>query len=155
MTFLHVMTFWVAVSSTVGLRAERRHHLQTVCLQDAVLVDQTGENRLGLSLVGKGIPEKTPGDVTACRREYLRTAPSSEELLDLDRLATRFEARTSSEFYPLCELISCILKLIAELLGEASTKKIDDVVVKMSRLRDYFRAAQHVILDLWFQKHFG
>ncbi|GBM38502.1 hypothetical protein AVEN_24594-1 [Araneus ventricosus] len=23
-------------------------------------------------LLGKGIPEKTPGDVTACRREYLR-----------------------------------------------------------------------------------
>ncbi|GBN16181.1 hypothetical protein AVEN_199208-1 [Araneus ventricosus] len=33
---------WVAVSSTVGLRVERRHHLQSVCLQDVVLVDQTG-----------------------------------------------------------------------------------------------------------------
>ncbi|GBM37607.1 hypothetical protein AVEN_44537-1 [Araneus ventricosus] len=42
---------WVAVSSTLGLRVERRHHLQSVCLQDVVLVDQTDENRLGLSLV--------------------------------------------------------------------------------------------------------
>ncbi|GBM92297.1 hypothetical protein AVEN_259146-1 [Araneus ventricosus] len=31
---------------------------------------------------GKGIHEKTPCDVTACRREYLRTAPRSEERLD-------------------------------------------------------------------------
>ncbi|GBO16752.1 hypothetical protein AVEN_16040-1, partial [Araneus ventricosus] len=30
----------------------------------------------------KGIHEKTPCDVTACRREYLRTAPRSEEGLD-------------------------------------------------------------------------
>ncbi|GBO09548.1 hypothetical protein AVEN_192723-1 [Araneus ventricosus] len=44
---------WVAVSSTVGLCVERRHHLQSVCLQDVVLVDQTDENRLGLSLVGQ------------------------------------------------------------------------------------------------------
>ncbi|GBM37767.1 hypothetical protein AVEN_25881-1 [Araneus ventricosus] len=41
---------WVAVSSTVGLRVERRHHLQSVCLQDFVLVDQVDEIRLGLSL---------------------------------------------------------------------------------------------------------
>ncbi|GBO04105.1 hypothetical protein AVEN_149623-1 [Araneus ventricosus] len=34
---------WVAVSSTVGLRVERRHHLQSVCLEDVVLVDQTDE----------------------------------------------------------------------------------------------------------------
>ncbi|GBL90061.1 hypothetical protein AVEN_135431-1 [Araneus ventricosus] len=34
---------WVAVSSTVGHRVERRHHLQSVCLQDVVLVDQTDE----------------------------------------------------------------------------------------------------------------
>ncbi|GBM72308.1 hypothetical protein AVEN_81902-1 [Araneus ventricosus] len=33
-------------------------------------------------LLGKGIHEKTPCDVTACRREYLRTAPGSEECLD-------------------------------------------------------------------------
>ncbi|GBM32517.1 hypothetical protein AVEN_176306-1 [Araneus ventricosus] len=33
-------------------------------------------------LLGKGIHEKTPCDVTACRREYLRTAPRSEERLD-------------------------------------------------------------------------
>ncbi|GBO10849.1 hypothetical protein AVEN_146744-1 [Araneus ventricosus] len=33
----------VAVSSIVGLRVERRHHLQSVCLQDVVLVDQTDE----------------------------------------------------------------------------------------------------------------
>ncbi|GBN88776.1 hypothetical protein AVEN_38849-1, partial [Araneus ventricosus] len=45
-------TLWVAVSSTVGLCFER-HHLQSVCLQDVVLVDQTDENRLGLSLVCK------------------------------------------------------------------------------------------------------
>ncbi|GBN96881.1 hypothetical protein AVEN_2067-1 [Araneus ventricosus] len=44
---------WVAVSSTVGLRIERRHHLQSVCLQDVVLVDQTDENRWRLSLVGQ------------------------------------------------------------------------------------------------------
>ncbi|GBM06839.1 hypothetical protein AVEN_173594-1 [Araneus ventricosus] len=44
---------WVAVSSTVGLHVERRHHLQSVCLQDGVLVDQTDENRLELSLVGQ------------------------------------------------------------------------------------------------------
>ncbi|GBN84789.1 hypothetical protein AVEN_182399-1 [Araneus ventricosus] len=44
---------WVAVSSTVGLRVERRHHLQSVCLQDVASVDQTDENRLGLSLVGQ------------------------------------------------------------------------------------------------------
>ncbi|GBO44692.1 hypothetical protein AVEN_109895-1, partial [Araneus ventricosus] len=34
---------WVAASSTVGLRVGRRHHLQSVCLQDVVLVDQTDE----------------------------------------------------------------------------------------------------------------
>ncbi|GBO00424.1 hypothetical protein AVEN_77217-1 [Araneus ventricosus] len=43
--------FWVAVSSTVGLRVERRHHLQSVCLQDVVSLDQADENRLGLSLL--------------------------------------------------------------------------------------------------------
>ncbi|GBM18579.1 hypothetical protein AVEN_52731-1, partial [Araneus ventricosus] len=42
-----------AVSSTVGLRVERRHHLQSVCLQDVVIEDQTDESRLGLSLVGQ------------------------------------------------------------------------------------------------------
>ncbi|GBM02633.1 hypothetical protein AVEN_258938-1 [Araneus ventricosus] len=36
--------------SSVGLRVERRHQLQSVCFQDVVLVDQTNENRLGLSL---------------------------------------------------------------------------------------------------------
>ncbi|GBM75560.1 hypothetical protein AVEN_88373-1 [Araneus ventricosus] len=41
---------WVPVSSTVGLRAERRHHLQSACLLHVVLVDQTDENRLVLSL---------------------------------------------------------------------------------------------------------
>ncbi|GBN91053.1 hypothetical protein AVEN_176018-1 [Araneus ventricosus] len=56
-------------------------------------------------LLRKGIHEKTPCDVTACRREYLRTAPGSEERLD--RLVDRLGARTSLEFYPLCELISC------------------------------------------------
>ncbi|GBL77081.1 hypothetical protein AVEN_12726-1 [Araneus ventricosus] len=30
-------------SGNVGLRVERRHHLQSVCLQDVVLVDQTDE----------------------------------------------------------------------------------------------------------------
>ncbi|GBL98386.1 hypothetical protein AVEN_187725-1 [Araneus ventricosus] len=40
----------VAVLSTVGLHVERRRHLQSVCLQDVVLVDQTDENRLELSL---------------------------------------------------------------------------------------------------------
>ncbi|GBL62516.1 hypothetical protein AVEN_142747-1, partial [Araneus ventricosus] len=40
---------WVAVSSTVGLSVERRHHLQSVWTK----VDQTDENRLGLSLVGQ------------------------------------------------------------------------------------------------------
>ncbi|GBM37127.1 hypothetical protein AVEN_103226-1 [Araneus ventricosus] len=33
----------------VGLRVERRHHLQSVCLQDVDLVDQTDENSLRLS----------------------------------------------------------------------------------------------------------
>ncbi|GBN28282.1 hypothetical protein AVEN_240911-1 [Araneus ventricosus] len=32
-------------------------------------------------LLGKGIHGKTPCDVTACRREYLRTAPRPEERL--------------------------------------------------------------------------
>ncbi|GBM46512.1 hypothetical protein AVEN_109509-1 [Araneus ventricosus] len=49
-------------------------------------------------LLGKGIHEKTPCDVTACRREYLRTASGSEEVVD------RLGARASLEFYPLCEL---------------------------------------------------
>ncbi|GBM23549.1 hypothetical protein AVEN_237928-1 [Araneus ventricosus] len=57
---------------------------------------------LSIFLLGKGIHEKTPCDVTACRREYLRTAPGSEEVVD------RLGARTSLEFYPLCEL-SCYL----------------------------------------------
>ncbi|GBN13715.1 hypothetical protein AVEN_126558-1 [Araneus ventricosus] len=48
----------------------------------------------------KGIHEKTPYDVTACRREYLRTAPGSEVVVD------RLGAGTSLEFYPLCELVS-------------------------------------------------
>ncbi|GBN78872.1 hypothetical protein AVEN_208222-1 [Araneus ventricosus] len=34
---------WVAVSSTVGLRVERRYHLQSVCHQAVVLEDQTDE----------------------------------------------------------------------------------------------------------------
>ncbi|GBN11126.1 hypothetical protein AVEN_169878-1 [Araneus ventricosus] len=34
---------WGAVSSTAGLHVEGRHHLQSVCLQDVVLVDQTDE----------------------------------------------------------------------------------------------------------------
>ncbi|GBN27364.1 hypothetical protein AVEN_228809-1, partial [Araneus ventricosus] len=51
-------------------------------------------------LTGKGIHEKTPCDITACWREYLRTAPGSEVVVD------RLGARTSLEFYPLCEL-SC------------------------------------------------
>ncbi|GBL77154.1 hypothetical protein AVEN_12784-1 [Araneus ventricosus] len=37
----------------VGLRVERRHHLQSVCLQDVILLDQTDKNRLGLSLAGQ------------------------------------------------------------------------------------------------------
>ncbi|GBN58717.1 hypothetical protein AVEN_83864-1 [Araneus ventricosus] len=37
--------------SIIGLRVQRHHHLQRVCLQDVVLVAQTDENRLGLSLV--------------------------------------------------------------------------------------------------------
>ncbi|GBN43067.1 hypothetical protein AVEN_112087-1 [Araneus ventricosus] len=32
-------------------------------------------------LLGNGIHEKTPCDITACRREYLRTALRSEERL--------------------------------------------------------------------------
>ncbi|GBN98133.1 hypothetical protein AVEN_194340-1 [Araneus ventricosus] len=32
-----------AFSSTAGLLVERRHHLQSVCLQDVALVDQTDE----------------------------------------------------------------------------------------------------------------
>ncbi|GBN08134.1 hypothetical protein AVEN_170213-1 [Araneus ventricosus] len=39
-----------AVSSTVGLRVDRRHHLQSVCLQDVVLVVQTDE-KSGLSVL--------------------------------------------------------------------------------------------------------
>ncbi|GBN15214.1 hypothetical protein AVEN_200736-1, partial [Araneus ventricosus] len=62
------------------------------------------ENATLFSLLGKGIHEKTPCDFTASRREYLRTEPRSEERLD--RLVDRLEARTSLEFYPLCELIS-------------------------------------------------
>ncbi|GBO38972.1 hypothetical protein AVEN_112732-1 [Araneus ventricosus] len=50
---------WVAVSSTVGLRVERRRHLQSVCRQAVVLVDQTDENRLGLSLVGQCYSKQT------------------------------------------------------------------------------------------------
>ncbi|GBO15637.1 hypothetical protein AVEN_175110-1 [Araneus ventricosus] len=49
-------------------------------------------------LLGKGIHEKTPCDVTACRREYLRTALTSEERL------YRLGARMPLEFYPQCEL---------------------------------------------------
>ncbi|GBN34009.1 hypothetical protein AVEN_214988-1 [Araneus ventricosus] len=45
---------------------------------------------------GKGIPEKTPGDITACRREYLRTALRSEERL--------YRLGSPLEFYPQCEL---------------------------------------------------
>ncbi|GBN45326.1 hypothetical protein AVEN_156987-1 [Araneus ventricosus] len=35
----------------IRLRVDRRHHLQSICLQDVVLADQTDENLLGLSLV--------------------------------------------------------------------------------------------------------
>ncbi|GBN09949.1 hypothetical protein AVEN_28428-1 [Araneus ventricosus] len=38
---------WVAVSPTVGLRVECLHHLQIVCLQYVVSLDQTDKNRLG------------------------------------------------------------------------------------------------------------
>ncbi|GBN51123.1 hypothetical protein AVEN_215144-1 [Araneus ventricosus] len=59
-------------------------------------------------LQGKGIREKTPCDVTACRREYLRTATRSEwccssgSLIDWDHLG----ARMPLEFHPQCELVS-------------------------------------------------
>ncbi|GBM61634.1 hypothetical protein AVEN_122250-1 [Araneus ventricosus] len=33
-----------------GFRVELRYHLQSTCLQDVVLMDQTDENRLGISL---------------------------------------------------------------------------------------------------------
>ncbi|GBN90871.1 hypothetical protein AVEN_270661-1 [Araneus ventricosus] len=46
---LHTI-LWVAVSSTVGFRVQRRHDLQSVCLQNVVLVDQTDGDSLGLSL---------------------------------------------------------------------------------------------------------
>ncbi|GBN01839.1 hypothetical protein AVEN_232643-1, partial [Araneus ventricosus] len=49
---LHAI-LWVAVSSTVGIRVERRHHLKSVCLQDVVLEDQKDESRLELNLVGQ------------------------------------------------------------------------------------------------------
>ncbi|GBN18139.1 hypothetical protein AVEN_138607-1, partial [Araneus ventricosus] len=49
---------WVAASSAVGTRVERRHHLQSVCFQDVVLVDQTDENRLGLSLVAVALTNR-------------------------------------------------------------------------------------------------
>ncbi|GBL83544.1 hypothetical protein AVEN_196384-1 [Araneus ventricosus] len=39
--------------SLTGLRVECRHHLQSVCLQDVVLVDQTDEDSFGRSLVGQ------------------------------------------------------------------------------------------------------
>ncbi|GBL86200.1 hypothetical protein AVEN_131943-1 [Araneus ventricosus] len=47
-------------------------------------------------LLGKGIREKTPCDVTACRREYLRTAPSSEEGLLSTGIALEYEGLWSS-----------------------------------------------------------
>ncbi|GBM02096.1 hypothetical protein AVEN_190538-1 [Araneus ventricosus] len=37
----------------VGLCVERRRHLQSVCQQDVISVDQTDGNRLGLCLVGQ------------------------------------------------------------------------------------------------------
>ncbi|GBL79879.1 hypothetical protein AVEN_28937-1 [Araneus ventricosus] len=56
-------------------------------------------------LLGKGIHEKTPCDVTACRREYLITAPRSVWFfIDWDRLG----ARMPLEFYPQCELHSLL-----------------------------------------------
>ncbi|GBN46030.1 hypothetical protein AVEN_37817-1 [Araneus ventricosus] len=51
-------------------------------------------------LLGKGIHEKSPCDVTACRREYLRTAPGSEVVVD------RLGARTSLEFYRCASCVS-------------------------------------------------
>ncbi|GBO19515.1 hypothetical protein AVEN_255991-1 [Araneus ventricosus] len=42
--------FSVAVSYTLGLRVERRHHLRSVSLQDVDTVDKTDENRLVLGL---------------------------------------------------------------------------------------------------------
>ncbi|GBM36491.1 hypothetical protein AVEN_220349-1, partial [Araneus ventricosus] len=55
---------WVAVSSTVGLRLERRHYLQSVCLQDVVLVDQTDE-KSGWSALQHPpyIPDLAPSDI--------------------------------------------------------------------------------------------
>ncbi|GBN26206.1 hypothetical protein AVEN_62933-1, partial [Araneus ventricosus] len=44
----------------------------------------------------KGIREKTPCDVTTCRREYLRTAPSSEEHLLSTGIALEYEGLWSS-----------------------------------------------------------
>ncbi|GBO27574.1 hypothetical protein AVEN_100141-1 [Araneus ventricosus] len=43
---------WLSIADAkTRTSVERRHHLQSVCLQDVVLVDQTDDNRLGLSLV--------------------------------------------------------------------------------------------------------
>ncbi|GBO37960.1 hypothetical protein AVEN_171276-1 [Araneus ventricosus] len=70
-------------------------------------------------LLGKGIHEKTPCDVTACRREYLRTALRSEERLDRrDRLG----ARMSLEFYPQCELRILEILLPYRCLPQANPK---------------------------------
>ncbi|GBN09756.1 hypothetical protein AVEN_58656-1 [Araneus ventricosus] len=54
-----VLVYWYCITEEtttealmllLGLRVERRHHLQSVCLQEAVLVDKTDENLLGLFL---------------------------------------------------------------------------------------------------------
>ncbi|GBM66533.1 hypothetical protein AVEN_179158-1 [Araneus ventricosus] len=50
------------VTNGIGLRVERRHPLQGVCLQDFVLVEQIEENRLGLSLVGQRFSSEDDAD---------------------------------------------------------------------------------------------
>ncbi|GBM28049.1 hypothetical protein AVEN_27438-1 [Araneus ventricosus] len=57
--------------SLIGLRVERRHHLQSACLQDVVLVDQTEENRLELSLVAVALTNQTQHQTISRSKRHL------------------------------------------------------------------------------------
>ncbi|GBM64720.1 hypothetical protein AVEN_205920-1 [Araneus ventricosus] len=59
----------------VGFRVERRHHLQSVCLQDVVLVDQTDE-KSGWSLLQR--PPYSPD--LAPRRHFICLGPLEQHL---------------------------------------------------------------------------
>ncbi|GBL77686.1 hypothetical protein AVEN_152910-1 [Araneus ventricosus] len=69
-----------------------------------------------ISLLGKGIHEKTPCDVTACRSEYIRTAFGSEGVCLSIRTTWEFRLQCELEAGELSAIESAVIVVIRDLL---------------------------------------